>query len=69
MPTTDTAPTGFTDLARAIHFRFTPGDVQGGLMTTARRLGKQMYFRKWAEQHHNIADTVKESVDVYRRFL
>ena len=29
----------------------------------------KLYFRKWAEQHHNIKDTVKESVDVYRRFL
>lgn len=29
----------------------------------------ELYFRKWAEQHHNIADTVKESVDVYHRYL
>ena len=28
----------------------------------------EMYFRKWGEKHHNIADTVKESVDVYRRY-
>ena len=26
-------------------------------------------YRTWAEQHHNVADTVAESLDVYRRFL
>ena len=26
-------------------------------------------FRQWAEQHHDVADSVKVSMDVYRRFL
>jgi glycosyltransferase involved in cell wall biosynthesis len=29
----------------------------------------QMYFRKWAEQHHNVTDTVKQTIDVYNRYL
>jgi glycosyltransferase involved in cell wall biosynthesis len=33
------------------------------------RPGAQAYFRKWAEQRHNITDSVKASVDVYKRFL
>lgn len=26
-------------------------------------------YRKWAEDHHDVAESVKESLDVYRRFL
>ncbi len=26
------------------------------------------YFRKWAEDHHNISDTIKQCVDVYSRY-
>lgn len=33
------------------------------------RKGAQSYFRGWAEKHHNIVDTVKESVRVYERYL
>lgn len=27
------------------------------------------YFRKWAEEHHNIKDTVKQSVEIYGRYV
>ena len=26
-------------------------------------------FRKWAEQHHDVAETVRQSVDVYKRYV
>lgn len=35
----------------------------------ADRAAAQRYFRGWAEKHHNIQTTVKESLDVYRRYV
>ena len=29
----------------------------------------KMDFRQWAEQHHDVAATVKASMDIYKRFL
>lgn len=29
----------------------------------------QVDFRKWAEEHHDVSVTVKESIDVYRRYV
>jgi hypothetical protein len=26
-------------------------------------------YRQWAEQHHDVAETVRQSVDVYKRYL
>ena len=26
-------------------------------------------YRKWAEDHHNVKDTVSQSIDIYKRFL
>ena len=25
-------------------------------------------FRKWAEEHHDIKETVKQAVDIYERY-
>ena len=30
---------------------------------------RSLHFRKWAEKHHDIKDTVKECVQVYERFM
>lgn len=30
---------------------------------------KKWDFREWATKHHNVADTVKETIDVYNRYI
>jgi len=29
----------------------------------------QINYRKWAEEHHDVNETVKQSIDVYKRFI
>jgi glycosyltransferase involved in cell wall biosynthesis len=29
----------------------------------------QIHYRHWAERHHNVAETVRQSVDIYRRYI
>jgi hypothetical protein len=29
----------------------------------------KLNYREWAEKHHNVADTVKQSIDIYQRYL
>jgi hypothetical protein len=29
----------------------------------------KLNYRKWAETHHDVRNTVAESVDIYKRFL
>lgn len=29
----------------------------------------RLHFRKWAEQHHDVANTIRESMEVYKRYV
>lgn len=44
-----------------------PSSMAKAIIRAHEERGK-INFRQWAVQHHNVTDTVKASVDVYRRF-
>jgi hypothetical protein len=29
----------------------------------------QINYRKWAEERHDVNETVKQSIDIYKRFI
>lgn len=45
-----------------------PHSMANAIIRAHEEQGK-LNFRQWAVAHHNVADTVKASVDVYRRYL
>lgn len=45
-----------------------PYSMADAIMKCWDEYGK-LDFRKWAVDHHNVSDTVKESMDVYKRYL
>jgi len=43
------------------------GSIAGAILKCWNEYGK-VDFRQWAQDHHDVANTVKECVDVYKRF-
>ena len=43
------------------------GSIAGAILKCWSEYGK-VDFRQWAQDHHDVANTVKECVDVYKRF-
>jgi glycosyltransferase involved in cell wall biosynthesis len=48
--------------------QFEPGSMARAIIKCWEDFGK-VDFRKWAVEHHNIEDSVREAVEVYERFL
>jgi glycosyltransferase involved in cell wall biosynthesis len=49
-------------MAKAIHRCWAEVGSQGNEYAT-------MYFRKWAEKHHDVKDSVEQSIEVYKRYV
>jgi glycosyltransferase involved in cell wall biosynthesis len=49
-------------IAKAIHRCWSDVGSQGSEYST-------LHFRKWAETHHDVKETVKQSVEIYGRYL
>ena len=45
-----------------------PASMAKAIIDCWENYGK-INYRKWAEEHHDVAVTVKQSVDIYQRYL
>jgi len=59
---------GYTDPDYPFRCEFTPESMADAIIRAHDAKG-QFDFRKWAERKHDVQETVRQSIDVYRRYL
>lgn len=60
---------GYTDPEYPFHCLLDPKDMARGIIDLWENGCGKFDFRGWAEKKHNVLDTVKQSIDVYQRYL
>lgn len=59
---------GYTDPAYPYHCDLHPNSMAAAIIA-AHRNEAGMDFRQWAETKHDVQETVRQSMDIYKRFL
>lgn len=59
---------GYTDSDYPYHCTLDPESMADAIIQCWEDYGK-FDFRKWAERKHDVQETVRQSIDIYKRFL
>ena len=59
---------GYTDPDYPWHCDYSPESMAQSILDCWSDYGK-LDYRKWAEQKHDVVETVKQTIDIYNRYL
>lgn len=60
---------GYTDPEYPFHCTLDPDDMARGIIDLWENGCGKFDFRGWAEKKHDVRDTVRQSIDIYSRYL
>ena len=60
---------GYTDQEYPFHCTLDPDDMARGIIDTWENGCGKFDFRGWAEKKHDVAETVRQSIDIYKRYV
>jgi len=59
---------GYKEEGYPFQCQYDPGSIARAIINCWENYDK-LDYRKWAEDHHDVKDTVKQSLDVYQRYM